>query len=239
MNFYLILVFFLSVYSQNIFSQEKIDLKSLEEQYWSLKDHDFKVVQNRSFSKSNRFYFGFGFGKPINDPYASGNINEISAGYFFNEFYGFEINKEVSNFSNNISTSKFLEDHGTIPNHNKYKGSANLNFLYVPIYAKMSLLDKKVIHFDMSLNIGIGLLEYEIQKNTLNEVQMIQSWNFDISQQYYFHENLALKIDFKNKFSRQNRFRYKINSNESENARMLEPDNINDTSILFSIIYWR
>lgn len=219
-------------------ASDKIDLQKLEQQYWSSKDDEFTVVQNRSYTKKGRYFFNVAAGIPINDPYSKGTLQSLSSGYFFSEQLGVELNYEKAQLTNNEATDQFIKDHGTVPNHNIFSESKSLNLIFVPIYAKMSLLDKKIVYFDMSISLGLGTLDYEVVKSTGNNILSATEYNIDIAQHFFFSENFAFRIDFKNKFSNQERYRYKINTTETESSRYIDTKSANDTNFIFGLTYW-
>lgn len=60
----------LSALAQDKGTSDKVDLKKLEDKYWSAKDDEYGVIQNRTFSKAGRFFGAVGYGTLINDPFA-------------------------------------------------------------------------------------------------------------------------------------------------------------------------
>lgn len=224
--------------ANNSYAGEKIDLQKLEQQYWSSKDDEFTVVQNRSYTKKGRYFFNVAAGIPINDPYSKGTIQSMNIGYFPSEQWGVEISYDKAQLTNNEATDQFIKDHGTVPNHNIFNESKSINFIFVPIYAKMSFIDKKIIYFDMSISLGLGTLDYEVAKSTGNTVMTSNEYNIDIAQHFFFTENFAIRVDFKNKFSNQDRFRYRINTTESESSRFIDNKSTNDTNFIFGLTYW-
>ena len=48
---------------------DKMDLKKLEDKYWSSKDDDYGVIQNRTFSKTGKLYLSAVYGPLINDQF--------------------------------------------------------------------------------------------------------------------------------------------------------------------------
>ena len=210
---------------------DKLDVKALENKYWSAKDDDFSVVQNRAFSKAKRFYGTFHIGQAINDPYYTGSYMGLSGGYFFNETWGLEGNYMTTNFSNSRSF-KDIVSLGGGPKVNEAKGKAVLNALWFPIYAKMSLFDKKIIHFDMGLSLGVGNYAYErkyyvgtfpagVEKS---ENGSAFGYSVGITQQFYFNRLMAIKVDFVNSVSSQKQINYKTRADEGTKS-------VNDTSL--------
>ncbi len=143
---------------------DKIDIKQLEQKYWSAKDDDYSVVQNRAFTKEKRFYLYLAQGIPINDAYNTGTVYNTSIGYYFTEKWGTEVSYQSAYLSNNDATDQFIREHRTVPNHNRLKDAVSVNLMFVPLYAKMSFLDKKIIYFDMGFSMGVGSTNYEIPK---------------------------------------------------------------------------
>lgn len=217
---------------------DKLDIKKLEDKYWAAKDDDFSVVQNRAFTKAGRYYLNLSSGYPINDPYSSGNVSNVSVGYFWNERWGAEVSLLNATFRDNDATEQFVKDHGTVPNHNVLSKTQSVILNYVPLYAKMSLLDRKIIYFDMGIGVGLGTTEAESQVITGNTSQSVSHYLVDVHQQYFFSEHFAFTIKYRNVFSVEERFRYKMNPGEPESARSLGNKSINDTLLLFGLTYW-
>jgi len=82
---------------------DKLDVQALENKYWSAKDDDFSVVQNRAFQKAKRFFGTLHAGAAINDPYFAGSYVGFSGGYFFNESWGLEGTYQMTNFDKSRS----------------------------------------------------------------------------------------------------------------------------------------
>lgn len=217
---------------------DRLDIEKLESKYWSAKDDDFSVVQNRAFTKAGRFFASLSSGFPINDPYSSGNLTNLSVGYYWSERLGVEYSNMATSFRDNDATDQFIKDHGTIPNHNTLLGTQTLILNVVPLYAKMSLLDKKIIYFDMGFGIGFGQTSYESQIVTGDRRATSSHYLFDIHQHYFFSEHFALKLTFRNLWTTEERFRYKLNIGEPESSRSLGNKTINDTSLLFGVTLW-
>lgn len=227
---------------------DKLDLKKLEDKYWSAKDSDFSVVQNRTYTKDNRFFFSLAYGPMMNDAYSTGRNTAFSAGYYFSERWGLEVSHEAGDLKQNTSTEAFIKENAFAPNYNTFESATSLNLIFVPLYAKMSFLDKKILYFDMQFSVGVGTMQYEIQKasgNTPatlvenNEKKSALVYNFDVTQQIFFHKNFAIRFDIKNKFSTQKKERYFLNAGEPESARDLGNTSAQDTSMLLGLnIFW-
>lgn len=218
---------------------DKLDIKQLEDRYWSSKDDDFSVVQNRTFSKAKKFSLTLGSGMPINDPYSTGGIQNMQIGYHFNERWGVELGYLGATFRDNEVTDRFIKDHGTIPNHNKLQSQTSLQVNFVPLYAKMSFLDKRIIYFDMGFSLGIGQTTYASMVNTGDRTQQGSLVQFGIYQHYFLREWVALKVEYRNTWTMEERFRYKMNPGEQESARSLGEKSINDTSLMIGFTFFK
>ena len=94
---------------------DKLDLKKLEDKYWSAKDADFSVVQNRTYSKAKKVFVSLGYGPLVNDAYSYGRMTNASVGYYFNERWGVEVAHEIGNLKDNDSTDAFINQNEIAP----------------------------------------------------------------------------------------------------------------------------
>lgn len=218
-------------------TSDRLDLKRLEDSYWAAKDTDFSVVQNRTYTKKGRFFTSLSYGPLINDPWYVGRQTGFSVGYYFNERWGVEVNHELGSLEDGESTLEVFRRNGA-PDRNKFLDYTSVNLVIVPFYAKMSFWDRKIMYFDMQFAFGVGQMNYEQQMITgalgsetdVSQKQSAVGFNFDVTQQLFFHENFAFRLDLKNKFSQQDKRTYRGNNNQS-----LGEDLVNDTSLLFGL----
>lgn len=213
---------------------DKLDIKKLEQKYWAAKDDDFSVVQNRHYTKAERYYLTLSGGVPINDPFGTGSITSLQLGYFFNERWGVDFSYTKADMKNNDNTKQFIDENGVAPNYNFFDSSKMVSVTYVPLYAKMSFLDKSIIYFDMGISLGLGTTDYIIKKEDGDESKNAMSYQIGINQQIFFSEHFAVRMDFINKFTNEDRFKY---STIAPN-RDLGPKTTNDTQLLLGLTYW-
>lgn len=216
---------------------DKLDVQKLEQKYWSAKDDDFTVVQNRAFSKEKRWYLNVGYGSPINDPFSTGSILGLNLGYYISERWGFEFNYRKANFHDNDSSVTFKDTsvgNGVSPDTNRFLSSKIFNATWVPLYAKMSWLDRKIIYFDMGLQLGLGQTEYSILRENGNLNKSAMTYSLNVMQHYFFSEHFALRIDFANTWTGEERKRF-----SGVADRPLPSKSTNDTSLMFGITYWK
>jgi outer membrane beta-barrel protein len=220
---------------------DRLDLKKLEDQYWSGKETDMLVVQNRTFTKAGRAYVHLGTGTIVNDPYSKGFLPQASLGYYFSERWGFEGFYEAGQLEDNDATEKFKNSFGTPPNYNRLRNYAGASASFVPFYAKMSFLDRSILYFDMSINFGLGMKQYQmivLDKPELAETVSTPAFHLNFSQHLFFSESWAFRFDLNNSWSNQRRKKARLNSGETEAVRNLRDEVINDTSIKLGLTWF-
>ncbi len=213
---------------------DKLDIRKLEQKYWSAKDDDFSVVQNRKYTKANRFYLNGSAGIPFNDPFATGTLMSAQVGYFFNERLGVDVNYTKGALKDNDAVDQFINRYGVVPDRNNYSSSMMTSITYVPLYAKMSFLDSSIIYFDMGFSAGIGTTEYIMKKEEGDETKSGMSYQWSVNQQIFFSDHFAVRVDLINRYTPQDRMKYKTNAT----GRDLGSKVINDSSLLLGITFW-
>lgn len=215
-------------------SSDKLDVQKLEEKYWSVKDDDFTVVQNRAYPKKERFYASLGAGKLINDGYSDGTPSAAAFGYYFTERWGLELNYQSISTKNNQVTDGFLKQNGASPNFNRPVSTLSLSGIWVPFYAKVSFLEKSILYFDMSLALHLGMADYLQERNEGGVKKSAFQYGLDITQTFFLNRDWAIRFDFRNRWSSQELIRY-YQSGVSQESRELPAQNTQDTSMLLGI----
>ena len=181
---------------------DKVDITDIEQKYWAPKDTDFSVVQNRTYAKEKRFSVSLQYGPQVNDPNESGNTLGLAANYFFNERWGVEL----AYMDAQMKTSDSIRDlasfgGGVQPDHARFESYKGIGLNWVPIYAKMSFLNNRIIYFDFAVTPHVGLLDYEQTRiNGGGKMKSAVSYGVDLTQYYFFSNNFAFRADFKNKW---------------------------------------
>ena len=190
---------------------DKLDVRDLEKKYWASKDTDFSVVQNRTYSKVHRFSIAAQYGTPVSDAYSDGSVFTFSGNYYFSERYGVELQGTVTNLHDNDSLKSFEHlpsSTGVRPNYNKMGDFYGASFNWVPIYAKMSLLNSSVIYFDMAFSPGFGIQTYnqEIEPSVASTATDQRNRSgaaaqFAVTQHYFFTNHFALRVDWTHRWT--------------------------------------
>lgn len=212
---------------------DKLDIKKLEQKYWAAKDDDFSVVQNRRYSKASRFFGSLSAGSLINDPFAKGTVAAAQVGYFFNERWGVDVTYTKGELEDGDSTHKFKTTlGGTAPDYNFFESSTIASVTFVPLYAKMSFMDKSIIYFDMGISLGLGTLDYSIQTENAGEIAKNSfAYKIGVTQQIFFSEHFAIRLDFNNTWATEDRLTYTTQTD-------LGSSTVNDTQLLLGLTYW-
>lgn len=184
---------------------KKVDVQNLEKRYWAPKDTKFKVIQNRTYTKTKKLSLSLMPSLMLNEEYSKGFGGDIAVGYYFNDRWGLELNYQTMSLENNdlVEEIKVIgQGSGAWANHGKsttYYGAA---IRWMPFYAKMSFLGTKIVYFDLSLGLTAGMMTYEQQLRTdANEpTQTALAFGFDISQSFYMSKRILLRVDYKHKF---------------------------------------
>ncbi len=221
-------------------SSDKLDIRNLEKKYWSPKDSDYQVVQNRRFSKEGRFAASLMGGLLVNDAYTDSNLLGVNFNYYFTENFGLEFSHINAQSRNSSATNAFIKDKGTAPDHNKIDKASGLSLIYVPFYAKLSFMGTKILYFDMSFGLGMGMSHFN-QENQEDEKRLESTphINFDISQHYFIHEKFAIRVDLKNQWSKQEKI-YFVEGTPPRvgDDRIIGTSTFHDTLFLIGITYY-
>ena len=234
----------LALASQSAFAQDdrgsdKVDLKKLEDKYWSAKDDDYGVIQNRTFSKSGKFYGSLVYGTLVNDAYAESKALGGMIGYYFTEDFGIEGSYLNYDSQKNENIEKLNNINFNVsPNYNLIRNSMAISATYTPFYAKMAFMNKSIMYFDMGFTLGAGLTTYEqVQSAGVGLGDQFNSKSsphveIGIMQQLFVTKNLAFRLDLKNSFYSQEVAPYQINLN---NSSAKEDKGSNDTTLTFGV----
>ncbi|OFZ19018.1 MAG: hypothetical protein A2Z20_11605 [Bdellovibrionales bacterium RBG_16_40_8] len=217
---------------------EKLDIQDLEQKYWAPKDTDFSVVQNRTYTKAKRVAVSLLAGPVINDPFNDGITTALEVNYYLDERYGIELMFQQSSFSDSDATDNFkeLSGGGTRPDFNRDKKFYGAGFNWVPFYAKMSFLGKKIIYFDMQVTPFIGITTYQQLSTVKSPEQTAFAYGLDITQYFFFSEHWAFRANLHNRFFKADVLAY-TGANEGKVIRSGESTKSTDFLLGFTYFF--
>jgi len=123
---------------------------------------DIVVVVRKPFLKMNRLELMPGAGVTLNDNMIRHYALNGQVNYYLTDVLA--VGLEGQYFSKDFLETYDLvaRQQRRLPTVNKYNWGAALNFHYVPIYAKFSMLNKHLIFLEAMLTAGIGISQSEI-----------------------------------------------------------------------------
>ena len=212
-------------------SSDKVDLKKLEDKYWSAKDEDYAVIQNRTFSKAGKLFLSGMYGTLVNDAFAQSKPYGVNLGYYFTEDFGLEVSYLSNDSKKSASVSKFNTLAANVsPNYNLPGTTTAFNFTYTPFYAKMAFMNMAIMYFDMGFTAGLGVSDYDQVirlrdgvGNDLGEGKIKQTsphFEIGVMQQLFLSKNFAFRLDIKNSFYNEKIVTYDggVSGNRSEES---------------------
>ncbi|MCB0356758.1 MAG: outer membrane beta-barrel domain-containing protein [Bdellovibrionales bacterium] len=214
----------------------KVDISDIEKKYWAPKDTDFSVVQSRAYTKANRLSVTLQAGPLINDTFNAGTNYSLTTNYFLSERHGFGLTyissklgdtKVIEDFRNDVGGGKA----GAVPDWGRMKNYYGINYVWVPIYAKMSLLGQKILYFDMAISPNIGMTNYEKISEKGNQDDSGFTYGVDVSQYFFLTKNWAIRADLKNHW-------YKENIVNSADGTAKRTQTNNTTIFLLGVTYY-
>lgn len=220
MSFALSLLFVCSSFAQEEAAAEaetktepkKVDVQNLERKYWAPKDKKFKVVQNRTYTKTKKIALSVMPSLMLNEEYSSGYGVDVGVGYFFNDQWGLEAEYQYISLDDNDLQKSVINLNG-FADHGKATGYFGVTGKWMPFYAKMSFLGTKIVYFDLSLGLSLGMLSYDQQKSngeryvtggtpasTKYASKSAMAFGFEVSQSFYLSKKFLLRVDYKQRF---------------------------------------
>lgn len=168
---------------------ENLDVDAIKKKYWATGDESqLGVVQNRLYSKANKFQFGLAGGMAMSDPFLTLRPWSGSFGYNFNEFFALNAygGKISSRASNALVTLREGEKEANTVIPKNYWGVEGMGSL---LYGKLSLMGASIIYYDFYVTGGAGSFKTEWDRSL--------SLSAGVGQRFYVTRWLSLKVDYK------------------------------------------
>lgn len=118
---------------------------------------EISIIQRKYMPKTERFQVFGGLVALTNDPWFYGLGLSGRLGYHFTENWGIEANAFGLTSSDKQSVTDLKANNGiSTDSIIKTKGYLGLDAVWYPIYGKLSLANRKIVHFDMYFAGGYG-----------------------------------------------------------------------------------
>lgn len=171
-------------------SAEEVEVDRIRERYWAQgKDAEVSVVQNRIYSKRNKFELGISAGSLNGDPFLSSYTLGASLGFHFSEYFsihGFGWKAFVSPSS---ALNTLQGDLNTTANTNEPRSFFGGEIRGSLLYGKLSLSGLAILYFDAYLCGGAGSMSTESGNNLAGFI--------GIGQQIHLSQLFSLNLDYR------------------------------------------
>ena len=148
---------------------------------------EISVIQKKYLPKTERFQLYTGLGMTTNSPWFLNLGVKINLGYHFTESFGVEFSGMFLSNSEREVAKEIREYNGLQPekfvNTKNYVG---LDLMWVPIYGKLSMLNNRIIPFDMYFSAGAGSSSTNSQEGNVPTMHIGTGQIFAISKSMAF-----------------------------------------------------
>jgi len=167
---------------------EEVDISDLEEDYWRPNKDELEVVQNRRFEKKGRFEIGAHYGLLQGEDFENSTTVGGSVAYNITNQWFVELSHHKYSNTDNDFLNSLQVRYGFRPDFNRVTVQSAFQIAWVPIYAKFTLLGKKISHFELYLAAGPGLT-----KTTQDNFTGI----FTVGNKFYITQNLLFRLEWR------------------------------------------
>lgn len=180
----------LAVPSQAL-AQETIDLGVL-------KNSDIKVVQKTLYPKAGRTELAIHAGWMPFDAYSSTPVAGVSWGSFLSDTLSWEV---ALSGGYGLKTSSFKELEGPLygvaPDAYRYLVGASADVQFAPIYAKMNLAGAKVVHYDVYLLGGAGIVLEDSMVLPDLEISPAPELVLGLGSRFFISKDAAIRVQLR------------------------------------------
>lgn len=216
---------------------DQVDISDIENKYWAPKDTDFNVVQNRTYTKEKRLAISAQYGPVINDTFNEGNAGSLGLNYFFTERWGLQLNYTMFSMKNSDATNGFIAQGGS-PNYGTPSNMYDLGINWIPFYAKMSVMGKKIIYFDMAFTPTVGMMNYEARTDQGNSDKSSLTYGFDVTQYFFIHKNFAVRVDLKQRWYKEEIVLFHGPGNVGTGGKVKDKNSDNTTLLIGGAVFF-
>ncbi len=129
---------------------------------------EISVIQKKYLPKTERFQFFGGVGTTTNSPWFLNLGAKVNVGYYFTESLGLEVSSIFLSNSERQVSQEIRDNNSLQPekfvNTKSYMG---VDIVWAPIYGKISMLNERIIPFDMYFSFGAGTSSTNSQEGSV------------------------------------------------------------------------
>lgn len=148
---------------------------------------EISVIQKKYLPKTERFQLFTGLGMTTNSPWFLNLGVKIGLAYHFTESFGLELTGMFLSNSERQVSKEIRENNGLQPekfvNTKSYVGA---DLMWAPIYGKLTMLNNRIIPFDMYFSAGAGSSSTNSQEGSVPTMHLATGQIFAINKSMAF-----------------------------------------------------
>lgn len=178
---------------------EKVSVDTIKEKYWARGDQsELGVVQNRAYTKANKWEIGVFGGTVATDPFLTVYNAGTTIGYHFSEYFAFQAlyfrdwagnSSALSTLQRQLTTQNGGNSNGATTNYNPPRDYYGGEVVASLLYGKLSVFGSAIIYYDMNILAGLGFTATESGTNFTQHI--------GIGQQVYLSKHFSIKFDYR------------------------------------------
>lgn len=176
-------------------------LKEQLQEYWSV-DRELPGVTNRLYTREGKVHAGLYTGLMTSEPFYWYIPIGARVGYYLSDSFGLELGGQLS-LAQNTELTDALESlrresfDVALDGQDKYIWRANLVATWHPLYGKLALLQRKLSHFDLKVQGGLGASGLERPDATRSAVESTVGLEvvLGIGASFFLSDMVTLRLD--------------------------------------------
>lgn len=165
---------------------QNVEVKDLKDLSKLAPFREVSIIQRKFLPKTERFQVFAGAGFLTNTPWYNNYNLKLGLGYNFTETLGVEFNTGIISSSESKSAQEIKNNNLRAQQFVYTKNYYGVDFVWSPIYGKMTNLDRKITPFDMYFAFGFGSSTTDSQEKNNSTLHIGVGQIFAISKAFAF-----------------------------------------------------
>ena len=166
---------------------------------------DGPVVRPQKFSSAEKIEFGVLAGYVSNDPYNRVIVPALVGAYHYGDHSAIEVHGGYALYTNKQLLGQVRDKIGRDPDVvSRPQFFVTANYGWTPIYGKLSAFGELVLHYDMYVLAGAGVVSDEIETNTADvnsqktvSDKIFPATDFAIGQHFFLSKKTAIRAEIR------------------------------------------
>lgn len=168
----------------------RLDVDKLKQKYWANGEgSELQVVQNRLYTKENKFEIGAFGGFLTTDPFLSVKTAGGSLGYHLSEYFSITAVGWKDFVSDSTASATLIQKTGSVAAVNRPKNFLGGELGVSALYGKLSVFGRAIVYYDIRLSLGGGITDSETGK--------LFTPYINIGQKFYLTQALSVGVDYR------------------------------------------